>query len=379
MTRRIVFWSSVQSGGILTGLIRSLRGDGYVATHRYHLSNQSYRIKRGRLGRIWLRTRMYGFYPVQLALFQLLNRRPGIDVVCTNTFYAPLITALLRPRSRKVVHLIYDLFPDALIFGAGRQAGMRIKLAEKLVAWTFKRCDANVFLGEKLLAHAEKRFGSIPNATIIPVGVDGADFEEVAIADVQVPTTDFLYCGNMGFLHDTHTLAEGMREVLEASDPPHRARFSIRASGAQLNKMSGAVADLGRKYPRSIELAGSLPTSEWQARMRKAQVALVTMIPDAGKVVMPSKTYSAMAAGQALLAIAPEDSDLAQLIRQHDCGWIVPPGQPDVFAEIVERILKTPTMLRKKRENALQAARAHYDVRVLARRWEELFEGITSS
>jgi len=35
---------------------------------------------------------------------------------------------------------------------------------------------------------------------------------------------------------------------------------------------------------------------------------------------MPSKTYSAMMAGQAVLAIAPEDSDLVDLVKVADCG-----------------------------------------------------------
>jgi len=39
------------------------------------------------------------------------------------------------------------------------------------------------------------------------------------------------------------------------------------------------------------------------------------MAPGAEQVVMPSKTYSAMMAGQAVLAIAPEESDLVDLIK----------------------------------------------------------------
>ena len=106
--------------------------------------------------------------------------------------------------------------------------------------------------------------------------------------------------------------------------------------------------------------------------MKRASVALVTMVPDGDRVVMPSKTYSAMAAGQAVLAIAPKDSDLAKLIAKHDCGWVVQPGDPDAFAEVVKEITENREELQRKRKNALKAAREFYDVRVLAREWGEL-------
>lgn len=107
--------------------------------------------------------------------------------------------------------------------------------------------------------------------------------------------------------------------------------------------------------------------------MKSAEVALVTIVPDGDRVVMPSKTYSAMAAGQAVLAIAPKNSDLAKLIAKHDCGWVVPPGDPEGFAAAVKEITENREELQGKRQNALDAAREYYDVRNLAGEWKELF------
>jgi len=50
------------------------------------------------------------------------------------------------------------------------------------------------------------------------------------------------------------------------------------------------------------------------------------MTPGAEQVVMPSKTYSAMMVGQAILAIALVESDLVDLIKTAGCGWCVEPG-----------------------------------------------------
>ena len=52
--------------------------------------------------------------------------------------------------------------------------------------------------------------------------------------------------------------------------------------------------------------------------------------------MMPSKNYSALVPGQAVLAACADDSDLEDLIREHECGWVVASGgasdqmQPDL-------------------------------------------------
>ena len=91
--------------------------------------------------------------------------------------------------------------------------------------------------------------------------------------------------------------------------------------------------------------------------MLRAQVALVTIAPGAERVVMPSKTYSALVAGQAILAICRRESDLADLVRQHDCGWVVEPGNPEQLAQTIR--------LASRSEDPSRAERAA----VIARRY----------
>lgn len=378
----VTFWSSVEYGAFVKGLLRELGKKGIPARQGFFLSQQSYRAPRGRFGRIGLRVQMYGLYPLKLILRQLFDRRSGVDVVCTNTFYAPLICALFRPRKRPVVHLVYDLFPDALYIGHGKKPKRIHRCVDKLVRMTFDRCSANVFLGEQLLIHAEKRFGQIPHAHVIPVGADASVFGAKSPPLRSGDPVRFLYCGNMGFLHDAETLAEGIRRSLEAGPTEPKASFRICASGARISKFRANMERFSSNPNRtpsppdniSLRIEGSLGDADWVAAMAEADIALVAMVPDAGKVVMPSKTYSAMSAGQAILAIAPEDSDLTDLIREHDCGWRVDPGDAEGFAAAVQAICNDRDGVTQKRENALRAARKKYDVAVIAEQWVEVLE-----
>jgi glycosyltransferase involved in cell wall biosynthesis len=81
-----------------------------------------------------------------------------------------------------------------------------------------------------------------------------------------------------------------------------------------------------------------------------------------------------MMAGQAILAIAPEDSDLVDLIKKAECGWWVEPGDVDGLENAIQAISDDPKELLACRERAYQFAQMHYGQADLAREWAALLE-----
>ena len=258
-----------------------------------------------------------------------------------------------------------------------------------------------------------------------------------------------LYCGNLGRMHDLKTLkafwggwrAPARRMPQRPGDTPVPAensedetglgsdsaragvpalRFLFHCNGPKKQELIDMVAALGLdkspspdfrsptsdlRPPISISIQGSLGSGEWREVMLSSQVALVTMVPGAENVVMPSKTYSAMMAGQAILAIAPEGSDLVDTIKAADCGWWVAPevggrlpeGRPsgqgrsevgsriaedemerghscprEGLAAVIQEIVSNPEELARKRANARAYAEAHFSMKVLAQEWARI-------
>ena len=85
-----------------------------------------------------------------------------------------------------------------------------------------------------------------------------------------------------------------------------------------------------------------------------------------------------MMAGQAVLAIGVAESDLAELVRTHDAGWLVEPGDATGLRRVLERIAEVPDEVLAKRRNAWQAGHRFYDQSVVSRRWADLFEQVTT-
>lgn len=359
----------------MSGLVRELGAVGLSARKRFYISHESYRRLRGFCGRLILRFQMYAAYPVYLAAHCWIDRDTRCRVVCTNTFYAPSVASLVSHPSAKLVHLVYDLFPDVLeCAGILRKRGLLVRCLDQLVRATFKRSDANVFLGERLLAYARSRFGDIPRAHVIPVGADGTPFicAEPQHRGDKEPLT-ILYCGNVGHMHDTQTLKSFL--CSEVQPAGRGIKFRFHGHGAGFHDLVAAVGN--REIPAmSVNFGGFLSSTVWVEAMKAAEVGLVTMRYGAEDLVMPSKFYSALTAGQAVLAICPRESDLADAIFRYDCGWVVEPGNLRELRDVIHTIRSDSELLLKKRKNAFRAGHEVFDTKHIAARWLDLFAAI---
>jgi glycosyltransferase involved in cell wall biosynthesis len=363
--KAVEFWSSVEHAAFQKGLITALAASGWEAEHRYGISQAEYWAARSRPARLGLRARAYGAYPLRVLGRFLGARRGRVGVVSTNTFFAPGVAALAAGRrGMPMIHWVFDLFPDVLVTaGALRAGGAAERAIRGVVRSTFERAAANVFLGRRLLAHAEEQHGPIPRAVVIPVGCDATLFHGSPPAE-RPPGAPLsvLYNGNLGRMHDGETVAAALRAGL-----PEGLTIEFRGNGPVFRQLQAALRpeDFGGR----LSFGGNVAEREWVAAMGRADIGLVTMKPGAEGVVMPSKAYSAMAAGQAVLAVCPAQSDLADTVREHGCGWVIAPGDAEGLSALLRRLASEPGAVFAARQRSWQAGQAVFDQRILAVHW----------
>lgn len=376
---KIEFWSSVECNGFMSSVISHLLDLGFVNVRScYQVSEQAYRGAQSWLTRAMLRFRMYIVYPMQLAFRMVVHRDRAVVIVTSNTFYAPLVACLFKARKHRVVHLLYDLFPDALVCaGRLKENGWGAKRIDSILSVVFRMSDVNVFLAPMLLEHVKKRFEVLNSPSIIPVGADdtqvGLPFSFKAKVNEPIVV---MYCGNMGSMHDVDTLGDvlyAMRDLF-FDEEGVLLKINICSSGRGYERL---LTKFGNWPVNSIiSFSGYLGSEQWIEAMRRTDIALVTMRNGAEKIVMPSKAYSAMQAGQAVIAIAPFESDLTHMILDNEIGWVVTPGDSKALERLLLSLPERRSEILRMQENAYTTACRYYSGTVVAGQWAELLRGV---
>ncbi|MFT5435065.1 MAG: lipopolysaccharide/colanic/teichoic acid biosynthesis glycosyltransferase, partial [Myxococcota bacterium] len=388
---RVVVGSCV-GGGPMERLAREFEHRGIAAEvfSAYAPKRWRERMNSGRTGRIRARLASFTRFPLQLAWRAMQDDSPVI-VPTTNPFILPMVLIATRPiHGRPVVPLVYDLYPDALEAGGVASAnGWVARTAEAANRWWFPQADGVVFIGHRMAAHARQRYGEPSRWAVIETGADAAELDPptlrtAAQSDLERWCDDrfvVAYVGNLGHVHDVETLQAG---VLELAQRHNNFRINSGTSAVSLGILiagSGPGVETLRKaftgLPNdAVRFEPPLADAEWARLLARTHLSVVTLKERANKTCIPSKALSAIAAGSALLAVAPADSDLADLIADHSCGVRVAPGDVDGFVASIETLVQDPVRLNALRESARHAAITHFDIVALAERWEELLESI---
>jgi glycosyltransferase involved in cell wall biosynthesis len=369
---------SPHSPAFFRKLKRTWEASGYPVEEITSLSTDDYHNKTGVLSQAKIRLQIYVLFTLSL-LMTLPRRnlqRQEIWIIVNPPIFLPFLARkLARTKQVHVVNLLYDLYPEALIQSRKIRCNSRIaKKIEELTIDNLQHCSATVFFGERIKHYIEKRYGGARRHTIIPIGADASPFKNAPPNPLEEGApVRIMYSGSMGYMHDYETLLKVLHHEL-----PHNIEILFHASGVRYTHFRKKIIDTKDELRLLPELRGPLEENLWHRKMISAHIGLVTMAIGAENVCMPSKTYSAMAAGQAILAICPRDSDLADTILKHDSGWIIEPGHDRELKATLEEIATDARSLHRKRVNAHTAAHQYYDMEVVAAEWIKLFEDLCS-
>jgi hypothetical protein len=362
------------------------------------LSERKYRqfSKSSKPMKAWLRFQMYIIYPILLFFRALFADSGSVFIVTSNTFYAPLVIALVfRFSSIKVIHLLYDLYPDALeVAGATSIESKFSRILGKITKLNQSLSAGTVYLGDFLRKHAELRWGKPEKSATIHISTDLSLYDSKFTENKHTEKIIIHYGGQLGYLHDAVSIIECIKEIL-SSDLSDKVEFNFYVSGAQSSFLEKAL----KGYP--VKIIAAIPSDQWRQDIKGFHIGLVSLSPGAASVCFPSKTYGMMAGGMAILAICPVWSDLANLIKRMDAGWIINnsihesvPEMPCIeylnainqkrdmtdiqaqFKRVVAEIILNKDALLQKRKNAFGGVRDKYNIDLLRSQWHSFIEEI---
>jgi glycosyltransferase involved in cell wall biosynthesis len=295
--------------GVITSRLRYDEPSSSLAARETVRGVDVRRIRTTRFGRGSLIGRAFDYLTFYVSAFFAMRReRKSLIVAMTDPPLLSIVATLAAPN---VVNWVQDLFPEV-----AQHLGVRVpRFVNRIRDWSLRRARVNVALGEGMAKN---------------LGAHAVVQHNWAAAEIRpaesAPHTTFVvgYSGNLGRAHEFDTMLAVARAL------PH-IRFDIAGGGAQLERVRAAA-------PPNVTFRDYAPREQLAESLSSADVQLVSLLPSVEGLIVPSKFYGILAVARPVIFIGAPESELAQLIREHHCGFAVEPGDADVLVAAIEKL-----------------------------------------
>ena len=278
-------------------------------------------------------------------------------------------------RRTPYIYNVQEIYPDyAIDMGAIKNKWI-INFLLKLESFIYARAAYVTviapYMAQKLLAKGvpKEKIKIIPNFvdvnTFIPLPKDNAFSRRYGIHDKFVVS----YAGNMGPGQDLETFVQTAALLQGRSD----IHFLMMGDGMLRNELEQEVKRLAL---RNFTFLPYQPYSLVPQIYAASDLNLVPQHPKIARSAVPSKVYRIMACGRPVLATTVSESDLAALVTEAKCGFVVNPESPQLLADAIVRAVKMPDVLQQMGEAGRRYVVAYYSRTFVSDRYDELIKAV---
>ena len=325
------------------------------------------------------RAAAFGAFTVLAAVTAAATRGP-FDVVVA---VSPPITVAFAARLAALCHgcpmvlNVQDVFPDVAITVGALNSRQLIGLARRLERTAYRAADAVTVLSTDLQENITTKVAGLsrpPMVETIPNFVDTDNLRpldrlteyrrENRLGDRMV----VMYAGNLGHSQSLDLMVEAARR--------HRNRddlvYVINGGGVRAEEITAVAGGL-----QNLIVIGYQPAERLAEVLATGDIHVVPLRTGLASASVPSKAYSAMAAGRPIIASVDQGTEVARMVADADAGLAVPPDDPDAFTAAVEYLAGDVELRTRMGVNARAWAEKCHSARVAAGAYLDLVGCLT--
>jgi glycosyltransferase involved in cell wall biosynthesis len=303
------------------------------------------------------------------------DERPDV-VICSSTYPLDIYPGarIARKMQARLVFEVHDLWPlTPILLGGYSRRHPYIRLLQCAEDWAYGRAEMVVSLLPDSLDYMvgrgldPRKFVHIPNG--IPVSrllstTPGGLPPPVEVRiEQERRRARFLvgYAGGINVAMALETLVE-TAHLLARSD----ITFLVAGDGPQARALQ---AQITRSKIDNFHLLGHIPKPSMQNFLSQMDALAIPFhrSPLYRFGVSPNKVFDYMFAGKPIVQASEASNDL---VAEADCGFTVPPENPDAIADALLRLIQlSPAERRRLGKNGRRFVLRNHDYRVLAQRF----------
>jgi len=275
-------------------------------------------------------------------------------------------------RRAPLVFNIQDVFPDAAVETGAISNRWIIGAARALEKLTYALSDRVTVLSDDLAENVITKIGAtrahrvvvIPNFVdterIVPLDSRTEYRRELGLSDRPV----VMYAGNIGFSQSLEMLVAAARARPDVD-------FVINGTGSARAELEKAAAGLA-----NVTFGEFQPPERLSEVLATGDLHVVPLRRGLGRVSVPSKTYSIMAAGRPIVAAVDAGTEVTRLVGGADCGIVVGPDDPAAFVSAIDALVADPDGRADMGRRARSFVEAHASPRAVAESYASLVREI---
>ncbi len=278
-------------------------------------------------------------------------------------------------RRAPLIFNIQDVFPDAAVETGAITNRWVIGAARALEKISYLLSSRVTVLSQDLADNVVSKIGA-SKATRVVVIPNFVDTERIVPLDAatdyrrELGLTDrpvVMYAGNIGYSQSLEMLVAAARARPDVD-------FVINGTGSARSDLERSARGL-----TNLIFGDFQPPERLSEVLATGDIHVVPLRRGLGRVSVPSKTYSIMAAGRPIVAAVDAGTEVTRLVDGARSGLVVPPDETESFIAAIDRLVSDRDVRRDMGQRARAFVESQASPRAVAERYANLVHEIRRS
>lgn len=292
----------------------------------------------------------------------------------TPPFLAIVLAFICNFKKRDFFYVIMDVFPDGLIrLKKVSDRNIFIRLWSSFHLSTLKRCKKIVVIGRDMSDWLINIYPDGANKMVyIPLWQDSDMIEPIKFGNNLFVlennlNQDFVvqYSGNMGLWNEMGAIGDAVNKK------PDGVIFVFIGGGMRKKELIGAI---NRNNSENVRFFPFQSNENYSLTVSACHVAIVSLRDEAKGMAVPSKIIGIMAAGIPVIALVPERSEIAYIVTEEQCGYVLNPSDSDGLVSAIIKLKSDEKLRMKMGQNGREAFLKKYTSKIIAEKYMKLLE-----
>jgi glycosyltransferase involved in cell wall biosynthesis len=152
---------------------------------------------------------------------------------------------------------------------------------------------------------------------------------------------------------------------------PDKIKFVIIGSGIRRNELLNTI----KSGSANVVYFQFQSNADYAQSVAACHVGLVSLRDGLEGIAVPSKIIGIMAAGIPVIALVPAQSEIAYIVREENCGYIIHPSDSEGLLNAIIKLRSDENLRAKFGKNGRDAFLKKYTTRIIARSYESILKG----